>query len=252
MMALAVNPGDPDNVFAMGYYNSANRLYFTEDGGTTWNERTMTGFQGTAYDIVVHPDSPNRIAAATSTGLFATADGGVTWTRVTTAFNGAWCVQTMQDSGDLLTGTNANGAWIWEDWAGTPQQMGTGMTNTRVNLFIQAPEACFVYAGTQGNSVWRSYYGTAVDETAEAVLNQTGFTLCSNPITTGAAAFIIPESQAARIQIFDLSGRQVIEHTPETAAQQTTVDVSSLPSGAYIARFTSDTQTSVTRMVITR
>jgi len=252
LRAIAVDPSDTDNVYALGYYNSANRLYFTDDGGSTWQERAMTGFSGTAYDLVVHPDDGSRMASATSQGLYATEDGGSTWTRVTTAFTGAWCVQNTENSDDLLVGTNANGAWVWDGWEGAPYAIGTGMTSNRVNLFIQGTD--FIYAGTHGNSMWRNYIGTSIEDCSAGVISPLGFAVSPNPVTGGAAtaSFTLPGDAPGLLQIFDLTGRVVMEFSPSEGEQQRLMDVSSLPPGAYISRLTSAGESAVVRMVVIR
>lgn len=252
--ALAVDPSNTDNVFALGYYNSAVRCYYSENGGTSWQERSMSGLQGTPYDLLVHPTSSNRMAAATSTGLFATDDGGATWTRVTTAFTGAWCVTVPEGTEDLLVGTNANGAWIWEDWSGTPALIGTDLDDVRVNVLIDVPEYSLLYAGTFGNSMWTNYYGTSTEGSHSATPNALEFAVHPNPVTSGTAtaSFVLPTDSQATLQVFDLTGRVVLEHQPAPGDGQSILNLSSLPPGAYISRLTSGTESATVRMIVTR
>ncbi len=196
----------------------------------------MSGLQGTPYDLLVHPTSSNRMAAATSTGLFATDDGGSTWTRVTTAFTGAWCVTVPEGTEDLLVGTNTNGAWIWEDWTGTPELIGTDLDDVRVNVLIDVPEYSLLYAGTFGNSMWTNYYGTSTEEAIQQL-----------QLPRFAVYRILYISTATRVSFFQRvpalcrystspAGRVGTSAAPGDG--QTILNFSSLPPGAYISRLT--------------
>lgn len=254
LRALALNPGDPANLFALGYIDNANRLYYTEDGGGTWSERAISGLVGTPYDLVIHPSDPDRMAAATSQGLYATENGGASWIRVTTAFTGAWCVMVQEGTTDLLVGTNANGAWIWENWAGNPYPIGTGMDNVRVNLFVDSPVSTRLFAGTFGSSVWSSYYGTSTGEDPPSSGPASfGLTLHPNPVSSGivTATFRNPGEGSGRLMVFDLAGRLVIQLSPSAGEHQACLDVSGLAPGVYLTRLEWGGESAGARMVVT-
>ena len=214
----------------------------------------MTGLAGTPYDLVFHPTDSDRMAAATSQGLYATTNGGSTWSRVTTAFTGAWCVVVQEGTGDLLVGTNANGAWIWEGWSGTPTQIGSSMPNIRVNVLVDVPSYNRLYAGTFGSSMWMNDYGTGVEEGPSAPPAPFGFAVFPNPASGGTvtASFVLPGEGAGLLQVFDLAGRVVAQRTAASGEQQMVLDVSSLAPGVYFTRLAFGGESATARMVITR
>ncbi len=99
---LAVHPRDPDVVFAAAlghaYGPQPERgLYRTQDGGATWKQVLFVDESTGAIDVVMDPNNPRILFAATwqlslstagrvsggpGSGLFRSADGGDTWRRL--------------------------------------------------------------------------------------------------------------------------------------------------------------------------
>lgn len=78
--ALAVDPTDPDIVYA-GSWNADGGVFKTTDGGATWT-RASTGLPDRAgiAALAVDPSNPQRVAAATYWyGVYLSTDGGATW-----------------------------------------------------------------------------------------------------------------------------------------------------------------------------
>jgi photosystem II stability/assembly factor-like uncharacterized protein len=85
LQTVVTNPGDPDVVFAGGYYYLDGvirpMLLKSDDGGASWSE-AVNGITGTEVrQISVHPDSANVVCCAGTDGLFKSRDGGATWRR---------------------------------------------------------------------------------------------------------------------------------------------------------------------------
>jgi hypothetical protein len=82
--ALAMDPNDPDTIYAGGGEQFDSRvgagIFRSTDGGANW--AVLRGTTGFSYvnRIVVSPNNPLQIYAATRTGIAATKDGGNTWT----------------------------------------------------------------------------------------------------------------------------------------------------------------------------
>lgn len=80
IMYLATGDGDYATQRSIGVLKSI-------DGGVTWNPTglTWTVEQGIIMRrLLIHPTSPSILLAATSDGIYRTADSGATWTRVQT------------------------------------------------------------------------------------------------------------------------------------------------------------------------
>lgn len=79
--SIAVDPNNPN----IALFASANELWRTSDGGTTW---TITGgatFQALNFNSDVirwHPTNSQRILLGTNQGLYRSEDGGLTFTQV--------------------------------------------------------------------------------------------------------------------------------------------------------------------------
>lgn len=89
--SLIQSPSNPDVLYAgtgEGFGNpdalAGDGLWKTTDRGQTWSPlvSTVTNADFRAVNrLVVDPENPDIVIAATNTGLFRTTDGGATWTR---------------------------------------------------------------------------------------------------------------------------------------------------------------------------
>ncbi len=102
---IAVHPNDPDVVFvaAIGHLYAANPergVYRSADGGRSWTKVLYTGPDVGAVDVVIDPHDPRVVYAGLwntrrppwftyaptngpGGGIYKSADGGATWTRLT-------------------------------------------------------------------------------------------------------------------------------------------------------------------------
>lgn len=78
------NIGDGGFVQGFDYIRPSIGVLKSIDGGVTWNKTGAFGIIGfyTGYKLVQSPTNSNVLIAATSAGLYRTANGGVTWTLV--------------------------------------------------------------------------------------------------------------------------------------------------------------------------
>lgn len=72
---IATGDDDSSDSSAVGIWKSL-------DGGTTWNTTgSLTGNPYSMNEIYIHPNNPNTVLVATSSGVHKTTDGGTSWTR---------------------------------------------------------------------------------------------------------------------------------------------------------------------------
>ncbi len=100
--AMAIDTSNPDRMFVgtgEGYFNvDAVRgvgIFQSLDGGLTWTHLAATRNLPEFYrinDLVISPNDPQVLYAATRYGLYRTIDGGATWTRQIDAFDAAGCM----------------------------------------------------------------------------------------------------------------------------------------------------------------
>ena len=95
--SMAMHPEDPDILYVgtgEGYFREVIRgtwlplqgagIYRTTDGAATWSRLTSTTGEDFYWvnDMIFSPRDPERIYAATRTGVHISEDAGGTWTRV--------------------------------------------------------------------------------------------------------------------------------------------------------------------------
>jgi photosystem II stability/assembly factor-like uncharacterized protein len=95
---VAVNPNYHDSIFIGtgdrdGYENGADfwggtysaGVLVSPDGGQTWNPTGLSYVQtqsNIVHRVLINPDNPNILLAATRTGIYRSQNSGVTWTLV--------------------------------------------------------------------------------------------------------------------------------------------------------------------------
>ncbi len=250
---LAVDPSNPDRVFCMKFQSGSYGLYYTEDGGGSWQSLSPSGYSGTSCGLAVCPADGNLIASATSAGLYASDDAGANWYRVTTLFSGANDVYHSEQLGGLLVSTDNDGVWLWEDWTGTPAQFGDDLYSA---VHCVEEGSSYLYAGTEGAAVWRTYILQGIEGKTNPIPDIT-ITVSPNPVLGGAASvsFMIPAQQQTTLCIYDLSGRLVMTAAHEVMSEgmnRISIDTSALTSGMYFARLTTGNISATARMVIVR
>jgi hypothetical protein len=251
---LAVDPSNTARVFVLAYEASAWKVYWTQNGGTSWQSVAASGWSGTPYRMLVSPSDASRLAAASSSGLYTSANGGATWTRVTTAFGSSTEAVLTGDGSSLIVGTSSQGIWKWVNWTGAPAQIGSNPT--AITALNDSP-SLYLYAGTPASSVWRSYNGTGTEESSSTALPGFSLTVMPNPVSGGMAAmsFALPSSGETRLLLFDVTGR--LEETVTSAflpegEHSISFSTEQLSPGVYFARLEQGGSCATARMVVTR
>jgi hypothetical protein len=125
------------------------------DGGRTWQQRQTPA---RLYDLAIAPDDPQRLVAASATGLIASTDAGQTWRRVnrTIAQTLAWPARDAL----YVVDTDMN-ASVSQDGGRTLFRNGTVPRMPRA-LVATNPEQLFATDGTtlilsdDGGRTWRT------------------------------------------------------------------------------------------------
>ncbi len=212
---LAMTPGQPEVVYAgtgEGFGNvDAVRgagIFKTTDGGSAWMQLGATATSDFYYvaKIVVSPNAPMRLYAATSTGIHRSTDGGTTWTKVLSqTTNGFTDMVIRTDSvsdvvfasegnrtaARVYRNTDAGGGGTWD------LVLADGTSMGRTSLAIAPSDQSVIYALSANNAtgnfqgglyrVYRSTSGGGVGAwsarwTQDGVATKLGNLLLTNPV----------------------------------------------------------------------
>lgn len=252
--AVAVDHSDPDRVFCLGYQSGGYILHHTSSGGASWSSTVPSGYTGTPYGLAVCPDNGDLLAAASSSGLYSSADGGGSWTRVSYDFGGANDLLESTLFDGLLIASADQGVWLWENWTGSPVQVGGDLGYQDVACLAESE--AYLYAGTDGAAAWRSYNPTGVGGEDPSCPPHISISVAPNPARGfTSVSFTLPAGRSVSLSLYDITGRRVMtpaEGVMSRGTHSVTVDTSSLTPGMYFARLTAGEESAVTGMVVTR
>ena len=251
--AIAVDPADINTIYAIGYESSAYILYKTVNSGGDWTSITPVNYTGTPYDLVVHPTDSNRLAIASSAGLYATTDGGENWSKVTTSFTTTNDLYQSELFNGLVIATTS-GIWIWEDWTGPPVYFGEdpGTANVRCILSVED----YIFAGTTGAAVWRANCSVDINNSNNSYIQEAEIVISPNPICSGVASlnFSLPIQGHTSIAIYDLTGRMIDTVSSallDAGTHEIVLNISTFAPGVYFARVFGEDLNLSSRFVIT-
>lgn len=153
---VLIHPADPDIVWVAAsgheYRDNPDRgVYRTVDGGGTWEKVLYIDEMTGAIDLVIHPDDPNTLFAAT-------------WQRRRSKFNDPRNEPAFTGSGDYFTGS---GVWKTTDGGATWRQINDGLVDARyrgrIGLDIARSNPDVVYAFVDNYEIAREAPEGATD-----------------------------------------------------------------------------------------
>ncbi len=160
---ITIDPADPGRVIVAFTGFVPNDVWQTTDGGATWKSITGNLPSAPVFDVKIHPHDPAWLYAATSVGVFASQDGGATWS---TSNEGPANIRVRElfwiDDSTLGAATYGRGMYrisvanggppsyqdLW--WAGSAEN-GWGMSITQHGSMIFA--AMYIYDAS-GRPTW--------------------------------------------------------------------------------------------------
>jgi len=162
-MALAVHPAVPRRIYVAGH----NIFMVSPDGGASWQPVWHNLPYDDIHGFALSPRDPNRLYAfVIGHGLFISTDGGVSWTRLSTAL--PQDVMSLAAAGGepevLFAGSMGSGVLKSEDGGRTWRPSSNGLGSRRVMaLGVNPADQRVVYAGTDdglyrsddGGATWR-------------------------------------------------------------------------------------------------
>ncbi len=231
---IAIDPNDEDHVVITksGWGGSAKVMEATNGTGATitfndiWFPASddMSGFP--AWSCLIEQDNPGTILVGTEWGVYATDDGGATWTPENAGPMGPVPVFDIR-----------------QQWRAAEDVENAG----------------YIYLGTHGRGAFRSktYEKNSFDEgdanpTNELVEN---LLIMPNPMSEyGWLDFSSNEKATVQMDIYSITGQKVkeLKFTMNEGANHYQFDVSDLGDGTYIIQLKKDDKVTTDKFVIIR
>jgi photosystem II stability/assembly factor-like uncharacterized protein len=159
--ALALSPSNPSTLYAAGTASIGEavlyRMYKSTNGGASWSS-IGTDITDQVTALAVHPSDPNRLWAATSWGIYRSADGGRTWQRNEGfAFGNSLAVD--PSNADVLYAgydkkcyKSVDGGVNWTEYAGGLLGIGQSVVVTAPAVYIGSTGG--VFKSVNGGETW--------------------------------------------------------------------------------------------------
>lgn len=142
----------------LGAGTGQGRLYYSPDDGDSWVADGKGLPQGGVLDLAA-ASTPSHLWAATWTGVYASDDGGETWRAMAPAWGSPDVYTLLATSQGLLLGARS-GLFRWQPdnrrWEAVPGDFPAGSITS---LAGDPQDSRILYAGTSGNSLYRSEDG---------------------------------------------------------------------------------------------
>ena len=231
----------------------SGRVLLSSDDGASWREGQLP----TTEDVVFVKRMPwgALIAAVYNTGLFVSSDDGATWSLLTAHLASTYPGDLLFAAGKLYYASYGAGVETSTDRGATWTTMNEGLTNKRMSALLRSRDG-YLYASSQGAGVFRS--ATQIVGVEYATPAADGLTLLGSwpqPFTSdGTIRFFSDVHDNASLQVFDATGRSVLERSEPMKAGENffIVESSRLAPGMYQFRITAGGASASGRFVVVR
>ena len=218
--ALAVAPSQASVIYAGGEVAGAGAVYRSTDFGTTWVP-TDAAPPDTVYSLVVAVSDPDRVLAATPSGVLLTTDAGVTWSCVRSQRGVRVVMVDPLDQGTIYAGGDS-GVSVSHDAGNNWTDMSAGLGDRKVTCLGGGG---VLLAGTAGGSC---YVDSLPPGIGAASVPSAASVLAARPNPFTSFCHIIGHERD-EFAVFDHSGRRVSTAKGDRLG-------AGLPAGVYFVR----------------
>ncbi len=161
---LRFNPLNPDIVYAGtgdrdAGSRSARGVLKSTDGGTSWLTSNNGMGNRTVGMIIIHPNQPDTILAATSGGIFKSINAGSSWTRKSSNSNHYKDIVFMPNNPQIVYATEGGRFYRSSNTGETWTQITNGIpTGTRGVIAVSQDDSMAVYVLMAQGSVYKGTY----------------------------------------------------------------------------------------------
>lgn len=137
-------------------------VYKSVNGGLTFSPMPSVVDGCNVRRLVVDPEAPNTVYAATTSGIFKSTDGAASWSNLSSL--GSRQIEALvidpQQPGYLVAGEIFGGIWISQDdgvsWTG-PHNSGFSSSNPYITAIVMDPQnSAILYAGDLYSGIYKS------------------------------------------------------------------------------------------------
>jgi len=245
--SIDVSPFDSDLIY-VGTDDS--NVWVTQDGGTNWTSisaalpnRWVTRVNASIVDQgTVYATFSGYRYGEDLGNIFESNDFGATWTDITGDLPDG-PVNDVEESpwAGLFVATDFGvmhyqGGATWEVW-------GPNLPNVVVADIHYDEDGSYLYAGTYGRSIYKSYVGElGVNDLLDAEI-----VVYPNP-ATDIVNVQLKEGAGIRLELYDTNGRKVDAVISETT--NASLNVGSLPSGVYYIKVIQGDRTANKKLIV--
>ena len=247
----AVNSGLPNNLQVNSlvligsniFAGTDNGVYRSSDNGSNWTAVNNGLSNLTVCSLVVIEN--NIFAGTLGGGVLVSVNNGESWFDV----NGGLTNQNIRPlaviENNIFAGTLGGGVFLSVNTATSWNAVNSGL-NQNAHIYSLVVRDGFVFAGTNGNGVWRRPLSEmGIITSVQLIHNQipSAFALEQNypnpfnPTTT--IQFALPKKSRVTLKLFDITGREVvtlIDSESPAGEFKVLLGAGNLPSGVYFYR----------------
>ncbi|MFC1501778.1 T9SS type A sorting domain-containing protein [bacterium] len=260
--SIAVDPDNPDIVYAGGYYYLAGdnaALYKTTDGGINWTEVGGSFSSSEIHCVSIDPNDHNRILAGTDAGVYISSDAGTNWTAPLLDVDVHCMVPNPATSSIWFIGTS-NGVYRSLDGGIHWIIMNDGLLNTDIQSMDLDAVNRILYAGTDGSGVFRYDLVTNVDIDnsgipEEVTLHQN----FPNPFNMQTEiVYELPVNGKVTLAVYNVQGRRIriLVDSHQTSGKKVVswdgrdLNGNEVSSGMYIYRIKTQNTVDMKKMIL--
>lgn len=236
------------------FVTSKGKLYRTLDKGVTWSKYNtpLTDFSGTTVEGSIYFADNNigillartgAVASATYK-IYKTTNGGLNW-GAGVAYTQPYRTLAFIPGSTILVGTGFSVSGTTKTYS-SAYSTDYGATWTKIDSGVQRTGLTFL----NGTTGWAG--GFTIDNTTGGIFKYTGPSLATNSVTVKSKFTVSPNPTTGIIKlasgtesinevgVFDLLGKQVYG-SKFSALNEVNLDLTSLQTGAYLLKVSSNT-----------